>query len=214
MYVRVVKRILDVVVSIFALILLLIPFVIIAILIKLESTGPVMFRQQRVGINGMKFNIYKFRSMYTAAPHDSATNNLENADEMITRIGKILRKSSIDELPQFINVLLGDMSMIGPRPVICAEKELIEMRHKNGADTVLPGLTGVAQVHGRDHVPNLQKAQFDGIYAASVSFKTDFKLVVRTIWYVLLHVGIHEGKQVVHKTNVDHNVTQIITKKE
>lgn len=195
MYVRVVKRIVDVIVSVIALILLLIPFILVAAMIKFESKGPVMFRQKRVGINGQTFEIYKFRSMYMEAPHDSATNNLENAEDMITKVGRVLRKSSIDELPQFINVLSGDMSIIGPRPVICSEVELIEMRHKNGADTILPGLTGLAQVHGRDHVPNLQKAQYDGIYAVSVSFTTDFKLVVRTIWYVFLHVGIHEGKR-------------------
>lgn len=195
MYVHIVKRIFDVTASVVALFLLFFPFIIIAVMIKIESKGPVMFRQRRVGVNGRTFSIYKFRSMYMEAPHNSATNNLENANEMITKTGKFLRKSSIDELPQLINVLLGDMSIIGPRPVICAETELIEMRNKNGADTVLPGLTGLAQVHGRDHVPNLQKAQYDGIYAASVSFMTDLKLVIRTVWYVFLHVGVHEGKR-------------------
>lgn len=194
MYVHFFKRLFDVIIAIIALIILCIPFIIIAILIKLESKGPVMFKQNRVGINGKTFKIYKFRSMYMTAPHDAATNSLEHADEMITIIGRILRKSSIDELPQFINVLKGEMSIIGPRPVICTENELITLRHNNGAETVLPGLTGLAQVHGRDHVPNLQKAQYDGIYAASVSFMTDFKLVIRTIWYVFLHIGIHEGK--------------------
>lgn len=123
-----------------------------------------------------------------------ATAELENADDQITRIGRVLRKTSIDELPQFINVLRGEMSIIGPRPVILAEKELIEMRHSNGADRVLPGLTGLAQVHGRDHVPNLQKANYDGIYAATLSFTTDLKITFRTIWYVLLHIGVHEGR--------------------
>lgn len=99
------------------------------------------------------------------------------------------------------------MSIIGPRPVICSETELIEMRHKNGTETVLPGLTGLAQVHGRDHVPNLQKAQYDGIYASSVSFMTDFKLVVRTVWYVLLHIGIHEGKHNDKLAMVDSRIT-------
>lgn len=174
-----------------------------------------MFKQNRVGINGKTFKIYKFRSMYITAPHDVSTSSLEYADDMITKIGKGLRNSSVDELPQFINVLKGEMSIIGPRPVICTETELITMRHKNGTETVLPGLTGLAQVHGRDHVPNLQKAQYDGIYAASVSFMTDFKLVIRTIWYVFLHIGIHEGKHViVKKTNVESNVSNIYTKKE
>nr|WP_262345176.1 sugar transferase [Lactiplantibacillus plantarum] len=133
--------------------------------------------------------------MREKAPHNMATAELENADDQITPIGRVLRKTSIDELPQFINVLRGEMSVIGPRPVILDETELIEMRHSNGADAVLPGLTGLAQVHGRDNVPNLKKASYDGKYAAALSLRTDIKICLRTIWYVLLHVGIHEGKK-------------------
>lgn len=194
MYKRVIKRELDLVVSTIAIIILAIPFFIVAILIKCDSKGPVFFRQQRMGKNSIPFKIYKFRSMYEEAPHNQATADLENADNQITRVGRLLRKTSIDELPQFINVFKGEMSIIGPRPVILAEKELIEMRQSNGADKVFPGLTGLAQVHGRDHVPNLQKANYDGMYAAALSFRTDLKITFRTIWYVLLHVGIHEGK--------------------
>lgn len=194
MYQRIVKRGLDVIVAIVVLVVLCIPFLPIAVLIKLDSKGPVFFKQQRMGKNGVSFQIYKFRSMHEKAPHNMATAELENADDQITRIGRVLRKTSIDELPQFINVLRGEMSIIGPRPVILAEKELIEMRHSNGADRVLPGLTGLAQVHGRDHVPNLQKANYDGIYAATLSFTTDLKITFRTIWYVLLHIGVHEGR--------------------
>lgn len=195
MYQRIVKRGLDVIVAIVALVVLCIPFLLIAVLIKLDSKGPVFFKQQRMGKNGMSFQIYKFRSMREKAPHNMATAELENADDQITRIGRVLRKTSIDELPQFINVLRGEMSIIGPRPVILDETELIEMRHSNGADAVLPGLTGLAQVHGRDHVPNLKKASYDGMYAAALSFRTDFKITFRTIWYVLLRVGIHEGRE-------------------
>lgn len=194
MYKRVIKRELDLVVSTIAIIILAIPFLIVAILIKCDSKGPVFFRQQRMGKNSIPFKIYKFRSMYEEAPHNQATADLENADNQITRVGRLLRKTSIDELPQFINVFKGEMSIIGPRPVILAEKELIEMRQSNGVDKVFPGLTGLAQVHGRDHVPNLQKANYDGMYAAALSFRTDLKITFRTIWYVLLHVGIHEGK--------------------
>lgn len=193
MYVRVLKRLFDFLISLMALFILVVPFIIVGSLIKIETKGPVMFRQSRVGINGKTFQIYKFRSMYLEAPHNSATSSLNNAESMITKVGNLLRKSSIDELPQFINVLKGDMSIIGPRPVICSETDLIEMRHKNGAESVLPGLTGLAQVHGRDNLPNVQKAQYDGIYAASVSCVTDLQIVVRTIWYVFLHIGIHEG---------------------
>lgn len=194
MYKRVIKRELDLVVSTIAIIILAIPFLIVAILIKCDSKGPVFFRQQRMGKNSIPFKIYKFRSMYEEAPHNQATADLENADNQITRVGRLLRKTSIDELPQFINVFKGEMSIIGPRPVILAEKELIEMRQSNGVDKVFPGLTGLAQVHGRDHVSNLQKANYDGMYAADLSFRTDLKITFRTIWYVLLHVGIHEGK--------------------
>ena len=194
MYKRVVKRELDLVLSTIAIIILFIPFLIVAVLIKCDSKGPVFFKQQRMGKNSVPFKIYKFRSMYQEAPHNRATAELENADDQITRIGRVLRKTSIDELPQFINVFKGEMSIIGPRPVILTEEELIKMRQSNGADRVLPGLTGLAQVHGRDHVSNLQKANYDGMYAAVLSCKTDFKITIRTIWYVLLHVGIHEGK--------------------
>lgn len=199
MYVNVFKRIFDFITALFALIILFIPFCIIAIVIKVDSQGAIFFKQDRVGKNGVTFKIYKFRSMYVEAPHEKATAELENADDQITNVGKFLRKTSIDELPQFINVLRGEMSMVGPRPVICKEAELIEMRHNNGAERVLPGLTGLAQVHGRDNVPNLKKAGYDGMYAAAIGFRTDCKIVIRTIWYVLLHVGIHEGKRIEKK---------------
>lgn len=195
MYRAVFKRLFDLIVSVIALIILCIPFLLIAILIKIDSRGPAFFRQQRMGINSVPFSIYKFRSMYMEAPHNRATAKLDHADDQITRVGKFLRKTSIDELPQFINVFKGEMSVIGPRPVILAEKELIEMRRSNGADQVLPGITGLAQVHGRDHVPNLKKVNYDGVYAAALSFRTDCKITLRTIWYVLLHVGIREGKE-------------------
>lgn len=194
-YKHVIKRELDLVVSTVAIIILFIPFLIVAVFIKCDSTGPVFFKQQRMGKDDVPFKIYKFRSMYQEAPHNQATAELEHANDQITHIGRFLRRTSIDELPQFINVFRGEMSIIGPRPVILAEKELIEMRQSNGANKVLPGLTGLAQVHGRDHVPNLKKANYDGVYAAALSFKTDVKITFRTIWYVLLRVGIHEGKQ-------------------
>lgn len=193
MYKRVIKRGLDMIVSTIALVILCVPFLLIAVLIKIDSQGPVFFKQQRMGKNSVPFKIYKFRSMHEKAPHNKATAELENADNQITRVGRVLRKTSIDELPQFINIFRGEMSVIGPRPVILAETELIEMRHSNGADKVLPGLTGLAQVHGRDHVPNLKKASYDGMYAAALSFRTDFKITFRTIWYVMLHIGIREG---------------------
>ncbi|KIS04343.1 sugar transferase [Paucilactobacillus wasatchensis] len=195
MYQSFVKRFFDIVVSTVALIVLAIPFLVIAAIIRLDSHGPVFFRQQRTGLNGDVFRIYKFRTMKEKAPHEMATSELCNAEDQITHVGAFLRKTSIDELPQLINVFVGQMSIIGPRPVILSETELIEMRHKNGADRVLPGLTGLAQVHGRDEVSNFKKASYDGVYALKVSARTDTKITLRTVWYVLLHIGIREGKK-------------------
>lgn len=195
MYQHFIKRLFDIIVSAVALVILAIPFAVVAIFIKLDSKGPAFFRQQRMGKDGKQFQIYKFRTMRQDAPHNTATADLDNAKDKITRVGGVCRKTSIDELPQFINVLKGDMSIIGPRPVVLTETELIEMRHENGADRVLPGLTGLAQVNGRDSLSNMQKATYDAYYAQRVSFMTDFRTVIKTIWYVLLHVGIHEGKQ-------------------
>lgn len=195
MYQHFIKRLFDITVSAVALVILAIPFAVVAILIKLDSKGPAFFRQQRMGKDGKPFRIYKFRTMRQDAPHNTATAELDNAKDKITRVGGVCRKTSIDELPQFINVLKGDMSIIGPRPVVLTETELIEMRHENGADKVLPGLTGLAQVNGRDQVSNMQKATFDGIYAARVNLKMDAKVVLKTVWYVVLRVGIREGRQ-------------------
>lgn len=206
MYPRVMKRIFDLFTAIIALVLLCIPFIIVFILIKLDSRGPIFFKQKRMGKNSKPFEIYKFRTMYVDAPHNKATADLDNADDQITHIGRLLRKTSIDELPQFINVIKGEMSIIGPRPVILSETELIEMRKRNGSDKVLPGLTGLAQVHGRDNLSNFKKSNYDGIYYMALSFRTDLKIVFRTIWYVFLHVGVHEGKHTVPKSKNDVNI--------
>lgn len=195
MYQHFIKRFLDILGAIIALAILAVPFVFIAILIRVDSTGPAFFRQQRMGKDGKPFRIYKFRTMDQRAPHDLATAKLDNANKQITRVGRLLRKTSIDELPQFINVLKGDMSMIGPRPVVLTETELIEMRHNNGAEGALPGITGLAQVNGRDRLSNLSKANYDGIYVSSISFLIDFKIMVKTFWYVALRLGIREGRQ-------------------
>lgn len=202
MYQHFIKRLFDIIVSAVALVILAIPFAVVAILIKLDSKGPAFFRQQRMGKDGKPFRIYKFRTMQQDAPHNTATAELDNAKDKITRVGRVLRKTSIDELPQFINVLLGNMSMIGPRPVVLTETELIEMRHENGADLVLPGLTGMAQVNGRDQISNLSKSSFDGMYASSISVVIDFKIVVKTVWYVLLSVGIREGRQAKNQSSI------------
>ena len=158
LYKNVIKRILDISVSLVALIVLLIPFVIISLLIKLDSKGPVFFKQVRMGKDDVPFDILKFRSMYETAPHQMSTSQLDNLSQHVTTIGKFLRKTSLDELPQLINVIKGDMSIVGPRPLILSEKNVLNLRTRNGASKVLPGITGLAQVNGRDELPDDEKA--------------------------------------------------------
>ena len=151
------KRAFDILLSLVALIILAIPMFIIALLIKIDSPKEhVLFKQIRVGKNNVPFTIFKFRSMSKDAPHQMATENFKNSEEYITKIGKVIRRKSLDELPQFINVLKGDMSLIGPRPLIPSEKRVLTMRIEYGASRLLPGITGLAQVHGRDEVTDLK----------------------------------------------------------
>lgn len=156
-YPRYIKRGIDLIISFLLLVILWPLFLILAGWIKLDSSGPVFFRQERMGKNGQPFKIYKFRTMYINAPQ-LATASFENPEKYITKVGKWLRKSSLDELPQLINVFKGEMSIIGPRPLILKEKKVLSLRHANGAEAVLPGITGLAQVRGRDLVTDEQKA--------------------------------------------------------
>ena len=192
LYKNVIKRILDISVSLVALIVLLIPFVIISLLIKLDSKGPVFFKKVRMGKDDVPFDILKFRSMYETAPHQMSTSQLDNPSQHVTTIGKFLRKTSLDELPQLINVIKGDMSIVGPRPLILSEKNVLNQRTRNGASKVLPGITGLAQVNGRDELPDDEKAQFDNYYAANVSLSLDFKIIMKTFIDVLDERGIKE----------------------
>ena len=192
LYKNVIKRILDISVSLVALIVLLIPFVIISLLIKLDSKGPVFFKQVLMGKDDVPFDILKFRSMYETAPHQMSTSQLDNPSQHVTTIGKFLRKTSLDELPQLINVIKGDMSIVGPRPLILYEKNVLNLRTRNGASKVLPGITGLAQVNGRDELPDDEKAQFDNYYAANVSLSLDFKIIMKTFIDVLDERGIKE----------------------
>ena len=192
LYKNVIKRILDISVSLVALIVLLIPFVIISLLIKLDSKGPVFFKQVRMGKDDVPFDILKFRSMYETAPHQMSTSQLDNPSQHVTTIGKFLRKTSLDELPQLINVIKGDMSIVGPRPLILSEKNVLNLRTRNGASKVLPGITGLAQVNGRDELPDDEKAQFDNYYAANVSLSLDFKIIMKPFIDVLDERGIKE----------------------
>ena len=189
------KRILDIILSTIAFILLIIPGIIIGICIKLESKGPVFFKQKRVGKNKKYFMIYKFRTMRIDAPKDMPTHMLNNAESYITKIGGFLRKTSLDELPQIINIIKGDMSIIGPRPALWNQEDLIEERDKYGANDIRPGLTGLAQISGRDELEIPVKAKLDGEYIEKVSFLFDIKIFIKTILKVFKHDGVVEGKK-------------------
>ncbi len=195
MYQAYVKPTLDVLLASIALIILFVPLLLVATWIKLDSRGPVLFRQLRSGKNRVPFTVYKFRSMATDAPADSPTNSLKNAHSHITRSGKIIRKLSIDELPQLINVLKGDMSLVGPRPVLIKEKRLLDLRQVCGANDVKPGITGWAQVNGRDELDDERKAEMDGEYVESFGFRMDLRCILQTVWAVLSIKGHKEGHE-------------------
>ena len=190
----VVKRFFDRVCSLLGIILLSPLLLILALLVKCTSPGPVLFRQKRVGKNKTYFEILKFRSMRIDAPHDVPTHLLQNAQSAITPIGHFLRKTSLDELPQLFNILLGQMSVIGPRPALWNQYDLIAERDRYGANRLTPGLTGWAQVNGRDELPIPVKAKLDGYYAEHLSFSLDLKIFFKTIANVFSGAGIVEGK--------------------
>jgi O-antigen biosynthesis protein WbqP len=187
------KRLGDFILSLIALVILSPLFIVIVILIKLDSKGPVFFRQKRVGRHKNYFNILKFRTMRFEAPKDMPTHLLEHPEQYITRAGRFLRKTSLDELPQIINILLGHMSIIGPRPALWNQYDLIEERDKYGANDVTPGLTGWAQINGRDELPIEEKARLDGEYVKNMDFGMDVKCFIWTIVAVLKGKGVVEG---------------------
>ena len=193
MYTKIVKRFIDVLLSLLGLIVLSPVYLLIFIAIKMDSKGSAIFVQKRVGKNKCIFNIYKFRSMYIDTPKNMPTHMLQEVDSHITKVGKLLRKYSLDELPQIFNILKGDMSIIGPRPALWNQYDLIEERDKYGANDVRPGLTGYAQISGRDELPIDVKAKFDGEYVLNMSFWFDVKLFFATILSVIKHDGVVEG---------------------
>ena len=195
MYQRFFKRLLDASISFVALVLLSPVLLVLALCIKISSPGPVLFCQKRVGKGKTYFQIYKFRSMRTDTPKDMPTHLLENPQAFITPIGRFLRKTSLDELPQLLNILKGEMSIVGPRPALWNQDDLIAQRDLYGANDCGPGLTGYAQIHGRDELPIEQKAKLDGYYAQHLSFALDVKIFFKTIYSVLRHEGVVEGKQ-------------------
>ena len=193
MYQRYCKRLLDFVLSLAACIVLAPVMLAIAVWIKLDSPGPVFFRQRRVGAHKTHFNILKFRTMRGDTPHDVPTHLLKNADSYITKSGAFLRKTSLDELPQIYNILMGQMAIIGPRPALYNQYDLIEARDRVHANDVRPGLTGLAQVNGRDELPIDVKARYDGEYAANITFLGDMKIFFGTFGYVFHRKGVVEG---------------------
>lgn len=193
MYDKVIKRVIDLILSLLGLIILSPIFIILCIWIKLDSKGPILFKQKRVGIHKSYFNIYKFRTMYVDTPKDMPTHMLSDPDQYITKAGKFLRKTSLDELPQIINILKGEMSIIGPRPALWNQEDLIEERDKYKANDVRPGLTGWAQINGRDELEIEDKAKLDGDYVKHMSFLFDLKCFFGTITSVLKSDGVVEG---------------------
>lgn len=188
-----IKRGIDFVSSLVGVMILSPLFIVLCIAIKIDSPGPVFFRQKRVGIHKTHFWILKFRTMRIDTPKDCPTHLLENPEQYITKVGRFLRKTSLDELPQIFNILSGDMSIIGPRPALWNQYDLIEERDKYGANDVMPGLTGWAQINGRDELPIDVKAKLDGVYVEKMSFLFDCRCFIGTINSVLKHDGVVEG---------------------
>ena len=193
MYQKYGKRIIDVVLSLCGIIVLSPILLLLALWIKLDSKGPVFFRQKRVGKGKTYFFILKFRTMYADTPSDVPTHLLKDPQALITRSGRFLRKTSLDELPQMFNILAGQMSIIGPRPALWNQYDLIEERERLGANDVLPGLTGWAQVNGRDELPIPAKARYDGQFAQHVTFGFDVKIFFKTIGNVITGKDVIEG---------------------
>ncbi|WP_394188564.1 sugar transferase [Paenisporosarcina quisquiliarum] len=188
-----IKRLIDIIFSLIGLIVFSPIYLILIIAIKIDSRGPVLFKQKRVGINKTHFNILKFRTMRIDTPKNTPTHLLEKPEQYITKMGKFLRKTSLDELPQIWNIFVGEMSIIGPRPALWNQYNLIKERDKYGANNILPGLTGWAQINGRDELPIKVKAQLDGEYVERISLWMDIKCFFLTIVSVIKSDGVVEG---------------------
>ena len=192
MYLKI-KRMIDIILSLIGLIILSPIFLFLILAIKFDSKGPVLFKQKRVGIHKTHFNILKFRTMSIDTPKDTPNHLLKNPEQYITKVGKFLRKTSLDELPQIWNIFVGQMSIIGPRPALWNQYSLIEERDKYGANDVPPGLTGWAQINGRDELPIDIKAKLDGAYVEKLGFWMDSKCFFGTIVSVVKSDGVIEG---------------------
>lgn len=192
MYKKFFKRAIDILLSSLGIIVLCIPMLIVAIIIKIDSPGPILFKQKRVGLHKTHFNILKFRSMPVEVPKDMPTH-LFKAEDMLSKWQKFIRKTSIDELPQMFNIFIGNMTIIGPRPALWNQDDLIAERDKYGANDIKPGLTGLAQISGRDELEIEVKARLDGEYAQKMSFWFDVKMFIGSVFYVLKRDGVVEG---------------------
>ena len=190
---KILKNVIDRVLALVGLIVLSPFFLVLILAIKLDSRGPVLFKQKRVGIHKSHFHILKFRTMRIDTPKDTPTHLLENPEQYITKVGGFLRKTSLDELPQIINILKGDMAIVGPRPALWNQYDLIAERDKYGANDVLPGLTGWAQINGRDELPIDVKARLDGEYVNRMGFLMDLKCIFGTVVSVAKQDGVVEG---------------------
>lgn len=193
MYQNVFKRVFDIILSVFGLLVLAIPMLLIALIVKLDSPGPILFWQKRVGMHNTYFMMPKYRTMRIDTPHDVPTHLLSDPEQWITRSGQILRRLSLDELPQILCILTGKMSVIGPRPALWNQEDLLAERDKYGANDIRPGLTGWAQINGRDELPIDVKARYDGEYVERISFGFDCKCFFGTVGKVLRREGVVEG---------------------
>ena len=193
MYRRYIKRLLDIALSLLALLVLAVPMLVLAVIVKADSPGPVLFWQKRVGIHRTYFMMPKYRTMRTDTPHDVPTHLLRDPERWITRSGRLLRRYSLDELPQILCILTAKMSVIGPRPALWNQEDLLAEREKYGANELRPGLSGWAQINGRDELPVAVKARYDGEYVERMSFLFDCRCLFGTVWRVLRHDGVMEG---------------------
>lgn len=195
MYPHFFKRMIDLILSLVGIILLSPILLVLSIIIKCTSKGPILFKQKRVGKDDTHFMIYKFRTMRSDTPKDMPTHLLEDPDRFITPIGHFLRVTSLDELPQLFNIAKGDMAVVGPRPALWNQYDLIALRDENGSSKIRPGLTGLAQISGRDELEISKKAALDGQYALKITFLEDLRIFFATFFSVLRHEGVQEGKQ-------------------
>lgn len=205
LYEKCVKRIIDLILSGLGLIILSPLYLIVIIAIEIDDPGPVLFTQKRIGRNKKYFKLHKFRSMKMSTPHDVPTHMLDNPDQYITRVGRFMRRTSIDELPQIWDIFIGNMSVVGPRPALWNQDVLVAERDKCNANDVKPGLTGWAQINGRDELELSDKAKLDGEYAKKISFPFDAKCFIGTIFSVVKSDGVVEGGTgEIHKKEQNH----------